>query len=93
MSQLSMHPAVDNGVKPGSPNFSGGGGDLVFSYVRFGAHCGLMSDIARLLRRARGRHCLQPSKHLWGVCSHERLCFYVPAPGMKQRIRVVPSRS
>ena len=24
MSQLSIHPAVDNGVKPGSPNFSGG---------------------------------------------------------------------
>ena len=23
MSQLSIHPAVDNGVKPGSPNFSG----------------------------------------------------------------------
>jgi S-(hydroxymethyl)glutathione synthase len=24
MSQISIHPAVDNGVKPGSPNFSGG---------------------------------------------------------------------
>jgi len=24
MSQLSIHPAVDNGVKPGLPNFSGG---------------------------------------------------------------------
>ena len=24
MPQLSIHPAVDNGVKPGSPNFSGG---------------------------------------------------------------------
>src|SRR5262249_42321280 len=24
MSQLSIHPSVDNGVKPGSPNFSGG---------------------------------------------------------------------
>jgi len=24
MSQISIHPAADNGVKPGSPNFSGG---------------------------------------------------------------------
>ena len=24
MSQISIHPAVDNGAKPGSPNFSGG---------------------------------------------------------------------
>jgi S-(hydroxymethyl)glutathione synthase len=24
MSQIAIHPAVDNGVKPGSPNFSGG---------------------------------------------------------------------
>ena len=24
MAQISIHPAVDNGVKPGSPNFAGG---------------------------------------------------------------------
>src|SRR5437667_10640327 len=24
MAKISIHPAVDNGVKPGSPNFSGG---------------------------------------------------------------------
>src|SRR3546814_9771017 len=24
MSQLSLHPAVDNGIKPGSPDFAGG---------------------------------------------------------------------
>src|SRR5262249_61042825 len=25
MATISIHPAVDNGVKPGSPNFAGGG--------------------------------------------------------------------
>jgi hypothetical protein len=24
MANVSIHPAVDNGVKPGSPNFAGG---------------------------------------------------------------------
>src|SRR5438034_10771810 len=24
MAKISIHPAVDNGVKPGSPNFTGG---------------------------------------------------------------------
>ena len=24
MAKIAIHPAVDNGVKPGSPNFAGG---------------------------------------------------------------------